>query len=275
MASIFDYSDYRLFLKDYYESHKAVNPSFSYRYLSQKAGINSAPFYKFIIEGKRNLTKVTVLKTCAALRLKDREAEYFENLVFFNQAKTIVEKNHFFELLVEKQRHRSVAKIQENQYSYFSEWYHCVVRELACMVDFKEDFARLAGSVVPAITPREAEKSVKLLLNLGFLKKDAGRYYQTEPIVSTGYGLASHQILNFQIMMLRKAIESFDRCKQNERLTSATTLAVSRETYVKMVEKLRTVRNEFLELARGDAEADTVYELTVNFFPLAVTGKKP
>jgi uncharacterized protein (TIGR02147 family) len=179
MISIFDYSDYRQFLRDYYESHKAVNPQFSYRYLSQKADINSAPFYKFIIEGKRNLTKVTVLKTCAALRMKDRDAEYFENLVFFNQAKTIAEKNHFFELLVEKQRQRSVAKIQEHHFDYFSEWYHCVIRELVCMVDFKEDYAQLARSLAPAITPREAEKSVKLLLNLGFIKKVNGHYYKS------------------------------------------------------------------------------------------------
>jgi uncharacterized protein (TIGR02147 family) len=273
MASAFDYSDYRHFLKDYYEQHKAINPSFSFRYLSQKAGINSAPFYKFIIEGKRNLTKATILKTCMALRLKDPEAEYFENLVFFNQAKTIAEKNHFFERLVEKQRHRNISKIQDDQFEYFSEWYHCVVRELACMVDFKDDFVRLAKSLHPAITPREAAKSVKLLLKLGFLKKVNNRYHQAEPIVSTGYGLASHQVINFQIMMLRKAIEAFDRCNQNQRLASATTLAISRSTYEKMVEKLRTMRSEMLESARCDACPDMVYELTVNLFPLSLTGK--
>jgi len=274
MASIFDYSDYRQFLKDYYESHKAVNPAFSYRYLSQKAGINSAPFFKFVFEGKRNLTKSTILKTCVALKLNDREAEYFENLVFFNQAKTIAEKNHFFDRLVEKQRHRSVAKIRESQFGYFSEWYHCIVRELACMVDFKDDFSQLAKYVSPAITAREAEKSVNLLLELGFLKKVDRRYFQTEPIVSTGYGLAAHQVINFQIMMLKKAIEAFDRCNTYDRLTSATTLSVSRKTYEKMVEKLRTMRAELLEMARCDSDLERVYELTINLFPISVPGKK-
>jgi len=273
MASIYDYSDYRRYLKEYYESHKAVNPSFSYRYLAQKAGINSAPFFKFIFEGKRNLTKATILKTCIALKLSDREAEYFENLVFFNQAKTISEKNHFFARLVEKQRHRNVAKIRENQFDYFSEWYHCIVRELACIIDFKDDYTQLAKCVFPAITPKETEKSVKLLLSLGFLKKVDGRYYQTEPVVSTGYSLVSHQVINFQILMLHKAIEAFDRCRQDERLTSATTLAVSRKTYEKMVEKLRIIRSELLEMARGDADPERVYELTVNLFPLSVSGK--
>jgi uncharacterized protein (TIGR02147 family) len=168
MASIFDYSDYRQFLKEYYESHKALNPAFSYRYLAQKAGVNSAPFFKFILEGKRNLTKATILKTCIALKLNDREAEYFENLVFFNQAKTVAEKNHFFARLVEKQRHRNVAKIKEHQLEYFSEWYHCIVRELVCLQDFNDDYARLARRLFPVITPREAEKSVRFCWNSGF-----------------------------------------------------------------------------------------------------------
>lgn len=274
MISVYDYSDYRLFIKDYFEQQKAANSAFSYRYLSQKAGINSAPFYKFIIEGKRNLTKATILKTCMALKLNDLEAEYFENLVFFNQCKTIAEKNVYFDRLVEKQRNRNVVKIREEQFDYFSEWYHCVVRELVCMNDFKGDFKTLSKCLRPAISPQEAEKSVKLLINLGFLKKVDGCYYQTEPVLSTGYGLTSHQIINFQIKMLHKAIEAFDKCTLFERLTSATTLALSQATYGKMVNKLRMMRAELLELARNDSSPEQVYELTINLFPLTVPGKK-
>jgi uncharacterized protein (TIGR02147 family) len=277
MTSVFDYSDYRQFIKDYYDQHKASNPSFSYRYLSQKSGINSAPFYKFIIEGKRNLTKTTIIKTCIALKLNTREAEYFENLVFFNQAKAVTEKNFFFERLIEKKRNRSVTKIRQDQFEYFSEWYHCVIREVVCMIDFKEDYAMLGKCIQPAISPREAAKSVKLLLDLGLLKIVNGHYVQSEPVLSTGTGAFSNQIqiINFQIMMLNKAIEAFDRCKQHERLTSATTLAVSRPTYDKMVEKLRTLRLELLEMARADASPESVYELTLNLFPLTATEKKP
>jgi uncharacterized protein (TIGR02147 family) len=274
MSSVYDYSDYRQYLKDYYEQHKALNPSFSYRYLSQKAGINSAPFYKFIIEGKRNLTKSTILKTCVGLKLSDQEAEYFENLVFFNQGKTLSEKNYYFERLIESQRHRNVVKIREDQFEYFAQWYHCVIREAVCMIDFEDDYARLAKYLYPPITSKEAAKSVKLLLKLGFLKKVDGRYYQSDPVLSTGYGLVSHQIVNFQIMMLHKAIAAFEQCKQEERLTSATTIAVSGETYAKMVKKLRTVRSELLELSRNDTDAQRVYELTINLFPLTTNGKK-
>lgn len=270
MLSVFDYSDYRQFIKDYYETHKAQNPSFSYRYLAQKAGINSAPFYKFIIEGTRNLTKTTVLKTCVALKLADREAEYFENLVFFNQAKTVKEKNSYFDKLVQKQKHRHVGAIAESQYEYFAEWYHCVIREMVCMYDFRDNWANIGRIVSPSLSARQVEESVKLLLRLGFLKKAGNRYQQTEPVLSAGYGLASHQIINFQIMMLNKAIEAFDRSPPRERLTAATTVSISRKNFETFVEKIRTLRSELLEIARSDEHPEMVYELTLNLFPLSL-----
>ena len=138
MDSIFNYSDYREYLRDYYESHKALNSNFSFRYLSQKAGINSSGYYKEIIENKRNLSRATVLKTCSALSLKDREAEFFENLVLFNQSKTLEEKNHFFKKTIEMQKARNVKQIHAEQFEYYNQWYHCVIRELATFVDFDE-----------------------------------------------------------------------------------------------------------------------------------------
>ncbi len=274
MLSIFDYSDYRQFIKDYYAGHKTLNPSFSFRYLAQKAGINSAPFFKFIIEGKRNLTKATLLKTCVALKLNDREAEYFEDLVFFNQAKSVKEKNHFFAKLISQQKQKNVKKILEHQYAYFTEWYHCVLRELVCLKDFKNDYVKLAKTISPPITAKQAGDSIKLLLQLGLIKIVDGRYVQTDSVISTGNSIMAHQVINFQINMLHKAIEVFNRCAVDERLTSATTFSISAKTYALFVEKLRKMRSELLEMSRQDEAPDTIYELTMNLFPLSQSGVK-
>jgi uncharacterized protein (TIGR02147 family) len=39
MNNIFDYTDYRKLLVDYYEEHKKNNPAFSYQVFASKAGI--------------------------------------------------------------------------------------------------------------------------------------------------------------------------------------------------------------------------------------------
>ena len=76
---VLHYSNYRTFLQDYYEFKKAEQPVFSHRYFAQKAGITSPNYLKLVMDGKRNLTKKTLLKFAAALGLKGMRAEFFEN----------------------------------------------------------------------------------------------------------------------------------------------------------------------------------------------------
>ena len=268
MEDIYEYSDYRKFIKDYYERHKAVNANFSYRYLAEKAGINSAPFFKFLIEGTRNLTKSTLLKTCAALGLKDKEAEYFEHLVFFNQARTVREKNQFFDRLIALQKARNMLRIRKDQYAYFREWHHCVIRELAAMHDFKEDYGGLGRLLNPAISAEKAEESVKLLLELGFLRREQGRYLQAEPLITTGPGIQDYQIIRHQVRMLEMAIEAFERCAPADRIASSTTLSLSRKGFERIIARLRDFRTHAMETARQDADPEAVYQMTVNLFNL-------
>lgn len=275
MTEIYDYSDYRTFIRDYYERNKAVNPAFSYRYLAQKSGINSSAFFKFVIEGKRNLTKQTILKTCAALKLADREAEYFENLVFFNQAKTLKEKNHFFDKLIGLQKAKNVKIVSEDHYDYFADWHHCIIRELVVITKFSGNFEKLAKMVRPRITSREAKDSVELLVRLGFLKAlDDGSYIQTEPVISTGYNIKSHRIIQFQIQMLHRAVESFELAKSEERLTSSTTFGISEKMFRDFIKKVRELRATLMEMARTDEHPEAVYQLNINLFPLSERVKK-
>ena len=276
MSQIYDYSDYRQFIKDYYETNKVKNSSFSYRYLSQKAGINSSAFFKFIIEGKRNLTKQTIIKTSIALKLNEKEAEYFENLVFFNQAKTLKEKNYFFDKLIGLQKLKNIKKVAVDQYDYFKEWYHCIIRELVVMVDTSDekDSVKIARLLKPSVTAAQAKKSIQLLLRLGFLKKENGRFVQTEPVLTTGPNIKNFQIIQFQIQMLHNAIEAFDRCKSNERFGSSTTLGISEETYKKFVHKIRDFRYHLMEIARNDEDPEIVYQLNLNLFPMSQKVKR-
>lgn len=268
LPNLFQYSDYRQFLKDAYALNKVRQPSFSYRYLALKGGINSSAFFKYIIEGQRNLTKSTLLKTCLAFGLKDKEAEYFEHLVFFNQAKTIKEKNLYFDRLTKLRGLYDVKRVEESQYAYYSQWYHSAVREILAMVKPSGDAKALAHSLLPSITPKQAQESVELLQRLGFIRKDVhGGWKQTDPILTTGNPIASQVVVQFQLMMLDLAREAYDRSAPEERLMSSTTLAVSEAAVDLFKKRIRQFRAELLEMARVEEKADRVYQLNLNFFP--------
>ncbi len=269
MNDIYAYSDYRVFLKDYYERKKSGEARYSYRSMAESAGINSSPYYKFVIEGKRNLSKATILKTCIALKLEERETEYFENLVFFNQAKTTEEKNIYFDRLVSARKVRAFPQIKKDQLEYFQEWHHCVIRELAVMCDFGGDFTRLAKLVNPPITAAKAEASVDLLLELGLLTLQDGRYRQAEPVLTTGHGVTDYQVIRYQIRMMQLAAEAFERCRAGERMASSSTLGVSLVTFERVVRKMRDFRAHLMELVNQDERPEKVFQLNMSLFPLS------
>ena len=273
---IYKYSDYREYLKDLFATRKTANSAFSLRYYARKAGINSSSYFKYVMEGKVNLTKGTIFKTCTAFNIKDKEAEYFETLVFFNQAETTAEKNRYFAELTGLRNESDKKYTLEDQYDYYSAWYHPVVRELACMIDFKEDYKALANALCPTIPPRKAEESVRLLVKLGFLvKKEDGRYQQADPILSTGYDIKAFQIVQYQIEILKLAIESFDRFKGKEKSMSTLTFSVSEPTFKAIKDKSREFRSQVLALVRNDVNPALVYQMSINLFPVAVPRRNP
>ncbi len=270
MDSVFKYSDYRKFLQDYYVHKKEQKKSFTYRTISALAGINSSGYYPLIIKGERNLTDATIEKTCRALDLNPQETRYFTALVHFNQATKLKDKNHFFEELISVRNEGDAELIKENQYDIFSEWYHGVIRELVVCREFGGDFRKLGRMLRPEITEKQARESVELLLRLGFLKMEGDRYVQSSSVLKSGPDLKAHQLINYQVKMLRLAIEAFDRFGPADLLSnSSTTFRISERTFELFKQKNRQHREELLQIATGDEMADQVYQLNINLFPLS------
>jgi uncharacterized protein (TIGR02147 family) len=266
--NVFEYTDYRKFLKDYYEENKQKKPYFSYRYMSKKAGINASAFFKYVIEGKRGLTKSSIMKTVQAIGFSQDEAEYFENLVYFNQAATLKDKDSFFKLLMNKRKKIDIKYVGKHQYEFYMEWYHTVIRELAVMADFDDDFHALSRLLVPSIKPKQAKESVELLERLGFLKKGPDNTYaQTNPLISTGPEIKNYAVIQFQMAMMKLALEAFERHKGEDRLMAATTFSISEQTYNIFKAKIRQMRQDLMELARIDENPERVYHLNINLFP--------
>lgn len=264
------YSDYRKFLKDHYDTHKAVSASFSYRYMSLRAGINSSAFYKYVIEGERNLSKTSILKTCLMLKLKDRDAEYFENLVFFNQAATVKEKNLYFDKLTRLRGDYEKRRVEEDQFSFYGDWVHTAVREMLNCVPYKGDPDRLASLLVPEVAPDQVRESIRLLADLGLAHKDSqGRWRQRDAVLTTGGQTSSEVVVEFQRRMIRLALDAFDSWPREERLMSTLTLSISDATRDLFKRRIRELASELLESARRDERPRRVYQLNLNLFPLS------
>lgn len=271
MADLFVHQNYREYLREYYNEQKARKRNFSYRSFSEKTGIAAPSFLFHVIEGKRNLTKHSVVKISQAIGHTRNEAEFFENLVFFNQSKTIAEKTIYYSKLVEQRRPIDIATVPKDRYEYYSRWYHSVIREIVTFFDFQDDYDKLGAFLVPPIKGTEAKKSIILLERLGFIDRDAnGLYHQTQNLLRARVGTEDHFVIQqFQMEMLQTALKAYDSIPVPNRFSSSTTFSISQETFNLYKLRLRELQLQLMEMARIDEHPGTAYQLTVNLFPVS------
>jgi hypothetical protein, TIGR02147 len=277
MINLFEYQNFRLYLKDYYIEQKDSKRYFSYRYFSKRAGINASAFLYYVIEGKRNLTKKSIDKISSAIGHSREENEYFENLVFFNQAKTIADKTMYYSRVVECRRPIDLKTVSKEQYEFYAKWYHSIIREVVTMFDFKDDYASLGQQLVPHISAKEAQESIYLLERLGFIERDDnGLFHQTDTLISVKPEAHEAFIIEkFQTEMLDMAIKAYDRVPRSDRMSASTTFSISKATFELFKMKTREFRKELLEIAKLDNEPQRVVQFTFNLFPISKDiGKK-
>lgn len=78
-----DYSEYRQFLKNYYQSNKAKSSAFTYLYIQYKAEVISTTLLKIIIRITKKITGKTTFTTNSALKLNGIGMNYFLDLLLF------------------------------------------------------------------------------------------------------------------------------------------------------------------------------------------------
>ena len=270
MKSLFEYMDYREYLRFMFEEKKKEHAFYSYRFFSQKAGFKSPNFLKLVVEGNRNLTKESVFKVVKAFSLNKREADYFENLVFLNQSSSLEEKNLYLMRLMKHRVKSDPRKLEESEYEYYSQWFNPVIRELVTAYDFNGDFKKLGAAVVPQISAADAEKSVRLLCKLKLIEKCSdGSYVKTAISLTTGPQVRSIAVTNYHKAMMRLASESIERIPAQYRDITSVTLSVSEETYKSIVDKLAQFRKELLEMAETDQQVHKVVQMNLQLFPLS------
>lgn len=276
MVNVSDFQNYREYLKEYYLQQKATIKSFSYRAFAEKANLRTSSFLYDVIQGKKNLTKSTVIKVSDAIGHKRDDAHYFEYLVFFNQAKTISEKNYFYQKLLEIKRPVLIENIDKNRYEFYESWYHSVVRELVTFLNFNNDFAKLGKTLISPISERDAKRSVDLLQRLGFIElREDGTFHQTDKLINVKPGMVDTLIIQkFQIAMLEHAIKSYDQVDIYERISTSTTFSISEKTFDLIKKRTREFQRDIMELASIDNEPDSVYQMTINIFPMSKRGEK-
>ncbi len=267
--NIFQYADYRQFIKDLIETKKKINAKFSYRYYSARAGFSSSNFISMVVKGKRNLTSISIGKLAKGLGLNKQERSFFEDLVFMNQAATHEEKDHYYQRMLRARPFARLKQLDKSSYEYFSRWYNPVIREMVGYFPQPLDLDVVASRIMPEITPKQVAHAIDLLKTLGLIQEFApGSFKKTDTALTTGSEARSILITNFHKQMAELADSAIDRIPSAQRDVSGIILSVNRNRMTQIKKKIETFQNELIEMATEDTNENSVVFVQIRAFPL-------
>ena len=265
---ILQYLDYRDYLRDFYAHRKSVDGDFSQRTFAREAGLpaSCSSLLPAIIKGRRQLSQNLRIKFGKAMRLSERDYRYFDLLVQFNQAKGMTEKNHFFAQLA-KFRSSRAQIVGETQYRFFSKWYYSAVWNYFGIDQKTRHPGVIAANILPPITPTQAEESVKLLLELGLIKKTASGYAVAERHIYTEKNVQAMAARQHVQELMGMAAQVFPNLPAEQRQYNALMFSISKDGFQAIKDRIRSFQEELREIIDRDIKEDRVYTLTMQLFP--------
>jgi uncharacterized protein (TIGR02147 family) len=269
-VNVFEYVDYRALLRALFAHRKARERGFSHRAFSRRAGLRSSNYLSLVMKGERSLSPEMAFRFAQGFGLKKREADYFCELVGYNQASTTAERARRYERLARFRSHRDIYTLSPAQAEYHSAWYIPAVRELVARADFRTDPRWIARTLQPSITPAQAERALEVLQALSLVRRDGrGKLVQQDPVVSTGQRPLGHHIVAYHRAMLERAAHALDEVAREEREISSLTLCVSHEVMLQLKERIREFRRELLHFAEQQGAPERVVQIGFALFPLS------
>jgi uncharacterized protein (TIGR02147 family) len=268
LPNIFEYSEYRRFLEDYYRSRKAADPKFSQRYIASQVKASSTGWFADIVKGRVNLSGSHMVPLIRVLKLADPEAEYFETLVRVDQAGSVDEKNLNYRRLLSLKGVKPEL-VGKERFEFYSHWYHGAIRELLFFFDFRGDYGALARKLQPPISIPEAKRSIRLLESLGFIHREAsGRFRPKDATLKKDPAFKALHFANLMKSNMILGIESLDTFSREERDISGVTLSLSKDAFLKAKEEIRALRERLLALTEFDEKPDQVFQFNFHVFPV-------
>lgn len=265
---VLQYTNYRVYLRDYYEYKKKTVSAFSLRFFAEKAGLSSHAHLKLAIDGKRNITKNTVTKLIHGLGLENQRAAYFESLVFFNQAQTDEDKKIYYAQLIKASPRSKLHKMDKAQLRIFKEWHHSAILEMVGLKDFRPIPEQISKRLRGLVTPSQVTESLNLLLEMGLLVKTANGYRQSNPLITTDDEVQDMMVKLYHFQMLKLSADMLSELPGEERDISALTFGIKRSDFVNLKKHLQLMRKELLDFSAKAGEAEEVVQINLQLFPL-------
>lgn len=268
MNSIFDTTDYRELLKDYYEERKAQLPLYSYQLMGVKLGLSASQLFH-ILQKERHLPIRCTPMVKELLGLTGRASEYFELLVAVSRTRTLQKRNELLNkaFILRDTRRRELVS---NELKYLRQWYIVVVRSFLEVNKGDASASTIAQSIIPPITEEQARDSLEILNSLGFVKKiSSERLALADSHLTISGPEKAKAIREYQSQVMHIGMQSLERIPPEERDISTLTMAIDQDCVTDIKEMVCEFRRQLQNRIEDCSKPDQVMQLNLAFFPVA------
>ncbi|MBO5532539.1 MAG: TIGR02147 family protein [Fibrobacter sp.] len=271
MKPIIEYTDFRKFMRDFYEERKRCS-AFSWREFSKIAGFSSPSYMKVVCDGNSKLSRIGVERTGAAMGLAGFEMDYFRAMVKFGQAEVESKKVAAYEEMLSIAKVYKVRVLEGDLFEFYDTWRNPVLRELAPLMPGATP-GELAKMCYPEVSAQEVQESLAFLTKAGLLKKSEGKLVQSETSVKGSNDATRLAMRGMHRMMSQLATPALE-LPVEERNFSGVTMGLSRESYSKIENLLDEFRRKIIAVAAEEKNVEQVYRLNLQLFPLTKNVKE-
>ncbi|NLD99485.1 MAG: TIGR02147 family protein [Fibrobacter sp.] len=271
--NIYEYDDFRLYLKDCYDEKKSADPSYSYRRFASDAGFTNPGYLNDVIKGRRKLSVSASEKMIAVFAFTPKEAEFFRLLVQYRQEKNETERQEVYKQIIFRRNRSSFARINPALSKYYQDYHYPLIRAALMAMEFRGDYEALGNFLVPSVPAAQVKKYIRDLCDWGMVEQQTdGLYRVTDQFVEPPSTLRD-LVKQINREWILQAVEPLMKLPANRRHISTMLLSVSSETQKKINEKIEQFRDEIWDLVRSDtAKADRVMQLNLQYFPKSREG---
>ena len=268
MKEIVEYTDYRKYIQDYYDERKRTS-AFSWHAFAQKAGFSSDVYLKYVCEGKKNLSVGSAGSVANAMGLVGFEYDYFVLMVSYAHAKSDTAKRAAFEERCALAQAHKVRILGREEFDYYKSWKNSVIRELAPHMPGAKPL-EMAHACKQKISAAEVSETLDFLVKAKLLKKDkGGNFSQTDKSITMGpIDIMPAVARDLQRQMGEFAIQSLD-LPLSERMMSGLTLGLTEHAYERIRKELEDCCRRVVAIATEEDDADRVYRLNLQLFPMS------
>lgn len=263
---IFEYQDYRTFLKAAIQQRSEASSGYSRRAFADKVGVSNS-FLSEVLSGKKALSMELGYKIAVNLDLIEAETHYFCLLVQIDNEKDPVFREQLLARSKEIVSRRSFHDLSADVFAVIADWYHFAILELTYLPSFQPDPHYIASRL--DITPGAAEVALDRLLRLEMLVKDGnGRLRKSHDSILARSTVPSAAHRRFHRQYLEKALLSLESQAPDERVSQTDVLPMDSAALPEIARLADEFSAAVMRLSKNSKVRDGVYGLGVHLFRL-------